>query len=283
MNNIQVIKNTGLFLLAIILFYSCDKISAPYINSVNETTVSVEFPALDTSMVYRKILLEDYTGHQCGNCPAGHERLTELLGIYKDTLVAMAIHAGNFASTSNGLFATDFTTEIGNQWYSDFNIGVVPSALINRVTYGNYIFVTVNNWQNAINAVDRSKCVAAIQLIDQYSNNVLTSNAKVTILDEISDPVKLSLVLVEDDIIAPQLTATDTVIEYVHNHVLRAGINGTYGSNLTEDGLVIKDSTYTKAFLLPWENQWIKENCSIIAFLINATTNEVLQVEKIDL
>ena len=58
----------------------------------------------------KKILLEDYTGHKCGNCPRAAEKAEELKEIYGDQLIPIAIHAGFFASDFGGNFTTDFTS-----------------------------------------------------------------------------------------------------------------------------------------------------------------------------
>ena len=36
----------------------------------------------DTTKVYRKVLIEDYTGHRCGNCPAAARTLKRIDSIY---------------------------------------------------------------------------------------------------------------------------------------------------------------------------------------------------------
>lgn len=278
----KMMKKIFLFLSVVACFYACDKIEGPYIDEDSYIPVMVEFEELDFGSVYRKVLIEDYTGHTCVNCPTGHAKLDELHGIYGDTLVAIGVHAGNFAVPTVNMPA-NFATEVGNQWCNDFEVQAFPSAIVNRVKYGSYFFSPVGSWNNAIMQVDRSKLYAAIQLLPSGDDSRMIANAKVTIMEDITDPVQLNVLLIEDGIVAPQLTATGVVPDYVHNHVLRASFNGPYGKQLTDNGMVENGKAYTRAYALDWNPQWKRENCSLVAILLNMNTKEVLQVEKIDL
>jgi len=48
-----------------IVITSCDVLEGPFDEQVNNN--------IDTTKPLRKILLEDYTGHTCGNCPCAAE------------------------------------------------------------------------------------------------------------------------------------------------------------------------------------------------------------------
>jgi hypothetical protein len=276
-------KKILLLISAVIFIVSCDIIEKPYIY-ISEEVTPVEFPILDPNTVYRKILFEEYTGHKCTNCPHGHESLASLLTTYGDTLVPIGIHAGSLAAT-DAEYPYDFTTSIGAQLYIDFNIPSVPIAIVNRLKFNSSSWGSpVSQWQNHINMVDRSKIYAGIQLINEFDINDrdLTANVKVTILDTINDPVQLCMVIIEDDIISPQLDNGVRIENYLHKHVLRGSLNGNYGSRLTITGLVEKDYSYEKAYKISFNGKdWNEDNCYVIAYLINMETKEILQVEHL--
>src|SRR4051812_45447964 len=70
---------------ALVLFSSCNKIDPPFKQTVGG-------PA--SSGITRKILIEDYTGFKCGNCPAGASILyNQLKPIYGNDLITIAVHA----------------------------------------------------------------------------------------------------------------------------------------------------------------------------------------------
>lgn len=269
-----------LLVIAITLaFVACDKIESPYVQLSQKENVNVDFPELDPSMVYRKILFDEYTGHTCLGCPAGHTILNQMLTQYHDTLIAVAIHAGDFAEPEAGIFSYDFTTETGEQLSLDFGISNNPQAIVNRS--GNHI--DKDEWTNAVKNADRS-LYAAIQIINQYnaSSKKLKINTKTTMLADYPNTVQLSLLLVEDGIVKPQKFFNHIDTFYVHNHVLRAGINGTYGEYITPGGLLEKNESYLYGYSLNFTgHDWNPDNCSIIAILIDEQNKNVLQVEKV--
>ena len=93
------------------IFQSCDVIEGPF---------TEEIIVEECAEKCKKILLEDYTGHKCGNCPRAAEKAEELKEIYGVQLIPIAIHAGFFASDFGGNFTTDFTSIAGNEWDTFF-------------------------------------------------------------------------------------------------------------------------------------------------------------------
>src|SRR4051812_25265537 len=91
------------FVLAVAaLFQACD-----YIIDANPPRKATCKP----ETVFKKILVEDYTGHKCGNCPAAARELARLDSIYPGKVIPMAVHAGYYAGVtpgSNPPYPTDF-------------------------------------------------------------------------------------------------------------------------------------------------------------------------------
>ena len=55
--------------IGVVSVFSCDKIDGPTRENISIDT-TCQF-AVDNSIPDKKVLVEDYTGHNCGNCPAG--------------------------------------------------------------------------------------------------------------------------------------------------------------------------------------------------------------------
>lgn len=270
-------KKVLIFLSIAFIFASCNKIQGPYVKKSGQADVDVEFPKLDTNTVYRKILFEEYTGHCCIGCPEGHEILANLQSIYGDTLIPVCIHAGYFAEPENGLFSYDFRTVAGEELNSDFAITNNPQAIVNRVPGP----LDKSSWSDALRATDRTK-YAAIQMINIYDNEdeILGVYTKTTMLRDYPGQVKMSLFLIEDNIIKPQKYSDHIDTNYVHNHVLRYGINGTYGEIVSANGYVQKDSSYLYGYLQSfYQTDWVPEKCSVVAILWDQQEDKILQTE----
>ena len=278
MKKINLIVTLSILLCA---FVSCDKIEGPYITPDESVETDVEFPDIDPATVFRKVLIEEYTGHRCTNCPDGHRALTALHERYGDTLVAIGIHAGIFAPPM-GEFSTDFRTEEGTTLYQDYSVAQIgtPSAVVSRTQYNNAFALNIPSWQPAIDQEMTKECVAAVQIINVYdaSTQTLTVHTKTTRLNGDTSDLQLALYVIEDGIVAPQKDGEEVISDYVHNHVLRGSLNGVYGTLLTTPE---EDGTYLKSYELDCSTKsWNLSNCSVVAILMDAETHEVLQVEQ---
>lgn len=272
-------KLIPLFLIGI-LWAGCDIIDSPYIIVSDEEAISADFPVLNESSLYRKVLFEEYTGHRCQNCPNGHRKIQELHNIFGDTLVPICIHATTLAAPTDE-FPTDFRTSVGNDLATDFQIDGIPAGIVNRIPEpGGW---GINRWQSKIQAVDRQTPLAAIQLVNQYNYQMLGKlkvNVKVTMLSENPNPLYLALYVVEDSIISKQIDGTEEIENYVHNHVLRGSLNGTYGIMLNNGEALQNHQACTYAKSIDFMgHHWAAENCSIVAILYDKVSKEVIQVE----
>lgn len=267
------------FIVAAIITVSCDKVEGPYLQYDESVETTVEFPELDWSTIYKKVLVEEFTGQRCTNCPDGHRLLAALSASFGDTLVSVCVHAGAFANP-NGKFPADFRTEEGTTLYQEFSVGATPRAVFNQSPYNGGYAVDMANWAQAAGHFSQQSPIAAIQMINEFSGGVLTAHTKTTFLTDYEDHVKLALYVIEDGIVSPQIDGGDTIADYVHNHLLRGSLNGTYGTFISNDGKVISDSSYMKSYQMVADGSWVPARCSVVAILMDATTREVLQVEK---
>ena len=84
-----------------------------------------------------------------------------------------------------------------------------------------------------------------------------------------------------NNIIKPQKFNDHVDTFYVHNHVLRAGINGNYGEYIISGGLLEKYGEYLYGYSLDFNGtDWNPDNCSVIAILLDEQNKKVIQVEK---
>ncbi|MEP7167922.1 MAG: hypothetical protein ABI855_00990, partial [Bacteroidota bacterium] len=80
----------------------------------------------------QNILIEEFTGHMCGNCPPAAEKITELKNIYKERLMSMATHAGSFAITFQQPYTYEFKTPEGIEIHDNFQVSLYPIGMVNR-------------------------------------------------------------------------------------------------------------------------------------------------------
>lgn len=220
--------------------------------------------------VGRAVLIEDLTGQRCINCPTGTDIITGIIKTYgEDNVIAVGIHCGPLGFKGNakrvGLM-TDTGDEYYTHWANGTNLGQ-PSAIINRKK-GKGPIDNLNNWAAEVGLIISEKANLSVNIANAYDAKTRTLTTKVGAFG-VNGTVsgKLQVWIVEDGIKAMQLMPDGSANqEYIHNHVFRAAVNGTWGEEVT----VKEGETTTKQYSyehLP--ETWNAENISVVAFVYN--------------
>lgn len=270
-------------MIAFSMLVSCDRVK------------DVRDPNAEVIKGNRKVFIEDYTGHKCGNCPAAADTLKYLLKKYPDQVVGLAIHAG-FFSTVNASYPTDFRNPVSTAYDNLFGISAAgnPNGLINRGGFGTGSFIKAySTWEGeAVQMLSKpAKFEIKIRNTFTTSNNNLNSRITVKSLTNNSGIYKLVVLLSEDSIIAEQLDyrvpppASQVIPNYEFNHVLREAVNSTWGDPIFSSGAIINDSTVKTFPNYIINSSYKASKCHIIAYVYDAdpsspTYYEVLQVEE---
>jgi len=271
---------------------ACDKIEGPYMKPNNNVdTAECPVPTFPSFITKRKVILEEYTGHECPNCPTGAATAHTLLTTYGDQLTVVAIHAGYFATAeSSGDFTANFTTPEGDELYSNFSITENPVGIINRKKYNNAFIINIGDWNTAISNIINQPAKMYLQTITQLKtpDTSFCIHTKVNFLENMQGEFNLCVFITEDSIVAPQATNDFTnypsgvIPDYKHNHILRKVLGGTWGKNIT-DGQVYPDSSLVKSYKLVPTPGWKLSNCSVVSFVYDVDSQEIIQVEKVPL
>lgn len=267
------------------LFSSCEKIDYPAENGTSTDTTKNE-------ALVRNILLEDYTGHQCGNCPAAALVAENLTKQYKGRVITIAVHAGFFART-NAKYPTTYTTTVGNEWdgASGFNVSAIgnPNGMVNRKNYdGGGVVQKESKWPASVSAALSDTYILGLSIKADFTAATRLLNTTVTAKFKTSYPnkVNLTVVLTEDSIIGPQTDYTknpDLIPNYVFMHMLRDGLNGAWGTPLKSTTISAGDSVSLSFPNFTVKPQFKEKHLTLVAFAYDVTTREVLQVAKKEL
>ncbi len=228
----------------------------------------------DTTTVIKKILIEDFTGFRCKNCPDAANELQAIENLYEGKIVGIGVHVGYFA-TPGGDFTTDFRTDAGEDLDAFFSASLsgLPIGLVNRIGYPNALSQHTD-WASTVSDIINQEATVAITISD--NGNQISVQAKE--LSTISGNLKLVVCITEDDIIDKQIVDNSVVNDYEHNHVLRTHLNGTWGTDVS---LTNEYTSFDFSYTL--DGSWQRSNCHAIAYIYNDSNKEVLQVEKIHL
>ncbi len=262
---------TSILLLSVFILYSCDNVEEPYAKKTNAP--------VDSGGVQR-VLLEDYTGFTCGNCPKAHDEIKRLKEKYGDKIVVMAVHAGRYAKPSSK-HPYDFRTQTGTIWDEFFGNSAAgnPNGMVNRAGFleGEHILRSPS-WEDKIVEQLKKQPEVLLDLATLYleqSREILVF-VTFTYLEKKVKYDNLVVSVVEDSIVQYQTDyrlEDKDVPDYVHNHVLRKTLNGPWGDELqTQIGI----KTYR--YKIPENSDWRPEKLKIIAFVHDmGNTYKVIQ------
>lgn len=283
------------FLLGFLLaFWGCDIVPYNQAHEINDTPIDTG----TTEIARQVILLEDYTGHTCGNCPIAHAEAKRLAEKYGDRLIIMSLHIGFYAkpktSTPDGSYREDFRTAAGNALEAQFNVepAGLPKGLINRSRFGgsNIAILNSTDWEGKIQQIlnEPSKGIK-IEMTPTINagNGNLTVQSKVTFQKGYDGQLKAAMYLTEDSIVSWQKiygNNPEDVQNYLHRHVLRGDLRIDGDVDLVNNG---EPLTINQMISNGWSTQVnAKVNINkshVVMVLFNPANGEIIQTGEVKL
>lgn len=217
--------------------------------------------------VGRAILIEDFTGQKCINCPTGTEIINSIVETYgEENVIAVGIHSGQFGFAGNSK-TVGLMTDTGNEYYTRWdkeNKMAQPWVIFNRKTSPDSHY---NNWAAMVGTIISEKANLSVKIANAYDAATRTLTTTVG-ADGVNGTVngKLQVWIVEDGVKALQMMPDGSANkEYVHNHVFRAAVNGTWGEDVT----VKEGETTTKQYSYVLPEAWDADKIAVVAFVYN--------------
>lgn len=297
MNKLSVLSRFSFSAFCLIVLLSlgaCDVIEAPYLEKdANAFAASSEEcigfanaqgdPFAGVPIV-KKVLIEEITGHQCGNCPEATETIHHIANnVFPGKVISIGIHSGPLARFKEGAskYFTNFTTPEGDEIYGELNsANAVPFGMIDRKIM-NTAFGT---WQSAIESQLQEPADVGISIYNCYNPDSLLLSAVINLkyFKDVSDEDRLTVYLIEDNIVDWQkdYNASNPDIEnYTHHNIFRDALNGTWGE-LVSDASIKSGDTFQQAYSLRINEGYDVNNCKVVAFVYDKDTRIVRQVEE---
>lgn len=220
-------------------------------------------PAGDSFEPQRTVLIEEYTGQKCVNCPEAHKLLKELEARFNSDervgVISVGIHIPMFGTAAPvGYVAPEADR------YSE-GVESAPSARINRRTE----VLTSDQWTGKLIAEVIRKAPLEIDNLKATLNadgKSIAISGDISVTDEVAKS-KLQLWLVEDDITGLQLLPGNQFdFAYNHHSVFRAAINGINGQDVS---LTSGKVTPFEITSYPLADYVTAANLRVVAFVYN--------------
>lgn len=278
-NIIFVFAGLGCFLSA------CDKIDTPieeeYLESLKNVVIDPdvgfsidELNTFSWDTVHSPdnsnkqfILLQEFTGHECYNCPPGTVELLRLDDLYGEQLIPISIHEGPFARPHvypDGSFSSDHRVKeiVDGNYLANLGISKWPKGIINN----DGEIENFGDWENSIIQIKDNEPAAAVSIVNLYNDSlkIIRSIIAYEWLENLNEDHHLQVFLSEDHVVDWQLDGSTKVPNYDHRHMLQKVVNPLYGVSVEE---AIKGNTGSKEYVYKVDAEWKAKDLEVIAFL----------------
>lgn len=229
----------------------------------------------------KKVLLEDFTGVRCTNCPQGHSLAKNLETQHPGQIVAVACHSDFLASPYSGF--PDLRSTAANELSAIFSPPAKPSALIDRKLFPgetgkSYL---LGKWNGYVNTQLQETPPVNLDLSVSYDSASREAIVRMELhyTQALSGSNRFGLFLMEDSINSAQLNGQTIDSPYWHMHVLREYLTPVNGIAINES--LVPGRVIIKEFLVNISNAWREEKLTVGLFVSEGgTSTTVLQATK---
>lgn len=246
------------------------------------------------SNTLKNVLIEDFTGHRCFNCPNAATLLHNLEVANPGRVFGAGVHSSALGISSFQETNAEYPTELYNNFA--FEIGTYfgsqpgssflgnPHGTVNRRLNGTDNTASPGTWTSVTTSELNRTLQVNLQSVAHYfsATRGLFLHVEVDKFDaSLTDDIALVVYVLEDSVVGPQLmpnlSRNDT---YVHKDILRDCIGpGIFGKVLTPSDLG-NNGKYQINYSYALPAAINENNVHLIIYAYNKVTNEILQVIK---
>ena len=225
----------------------------------------------------RKFLLEHFTSANCNQCPMGMKYIVEYLDKQTTPYIWVSHHA---------VYGTDeYTIPASNAIAMNYlGMNTVPSVVFNRSKQDG--LMVIGAW-NIENLVVKDDTVAEASVVIEHQFDVATRRLDVTVSGQVANTDRkeylLSILIKENGLVGRQEDAYCSWKgtkwqEYMHPRVVRDFVTATFGDTVRVENQAY---SYTTSYVV--DDEWVAENCCVVAYLTPLEKNPVINAERVAL
>lgn len=203
---------------------------------------------VSTEPAQRNVIIEEFTGRNCGYCPDGHRIANTIMANHPGRVWAINVHAGSYAPSTY----PNFKTTDGNAIHSGFTISGYPTGVVNRSTAAGQSRSAWNNLSNTQLNLSAVCNVAGAVVINPDTRNALITIEVYYTDNSAYTQNYLTIAMLQDSILGSQAGMSGNPGQvmngtYCHMHVLRDIVTPAWGDAITpttEGTLITKTYVY---------------------------------------
>lgn len=245
-------------------------------SGVESSSVLVRFHDGSEINYIKRVMIEDYTGTWCGNCPRVTHAL-DLVMAQSQNIVPVAIHRSSSNPSDPNYDPYNYDT---SELEAIVNISGYPRALLNRMT--RWQPLEQNNIPQVIGLTQGENPKLGLAMNFEVNNNAINLELNIQFSKDFSN-LKYVVYVLENGLIYDQVNYTNFytgpgyITDFEHNHVLRACLTPLLGENLTN---TTTGQTFTRSFSVAMpSNVADASKIEIVAFVVDEN-HKAINVRK---
>lgn len=225
---------------------------------IEESQRLIDMQPLTTERV---VLLEEFTGQDCVNCPRASQLIHQLQEDYGvEKLIVVGIHSGPYGRWTSSRWL-GLRNPLADTYGQHWGVDQQPMGLVNR---GGKL-LTEYEWGAAIHQALQQPTPLTISLSSSPSQNEGIAQIQIDLQSSEALQGRLQLWIIENNITALQKYPERTEPNYLHQHVLRAAVNGSWGESISLSPGQKRNLSYSPTL----DPQWQSSQLSLVAFVYN--------------
>lgn len=250
-------------------------LAATAITACSDIDSDERYIVADSVAPQRCVLIEDFTGQNCVNCPKAHETIENIVAQYGDAVIPVSIHAGGFGIAATNTRYTGLMQPEGDIYNDAWGIDEWPKGVVNRSGGA----LNHDKWAETV----RTEIAKSSPLEIKIEAVIPVASDEISITSTLEPSAylegKLQLWVIESGIVARQEDKDLGRIEnYVHNNVYRASVNGVGGEDVTLQANIHTTLNHSIALRATKTEAWVPDNLEIVAFVYDG--NGVIQATR---
>jgi hypothetical protein len=249
----------------------------------------------------RNLLLEDYTGHKCPNCPAAAIIANDIEVANPERVFVASIHAGaggndgfqklnadcGTASNPDGHFCHDFRTDEGTEYgivLAEFGFVGNPYGNISRHTFSGLMFQYHNVWEAKTDELLLENDLKVN--IQAESNFYDASNGgyihiESQFLEDLPSNYNIVTYVIQNELVEWQDVNSTYVEDYHHHNIFLGCIDGeAWGTSVASSPET--GDIFETAYSYELPTGLTKDQLHFLTYIYDVDTYEILQVIKHD-
>lgn len=260
-----------ILVIPFLAFFACDEISK------DDYIKEYDVPTSD-----QYVIIEDFTGTNCVNCPDAARTIDELTAQYGDHIIPIGIHVKKGRGQGESTLGSEdsLCSPAGREYVIKYNAaaGGLPVGMINRTLVNNSYLSNYTKWGEITSNVIMNTPPLKVELSNTLTDREVSITVDNTFLTDLTKPDDYYLVvlLTQDSILGRQSTLQGENPAYYHRHVLRASITDPFGELIYSGGISLNlNRKKTLTYVVP--DEYNINYCELVAYVYRQSDGQILQ------